>query len=78
MPESSRRGGLSLRRDGGRCPRLLNETLLALRVSRQRFGKELQGNLTAELRVFGQVHLAHPALADLLGDAVVGNRGFQS
>jgi hypothetical protein len=36
--------------------------------------QHLEGNVAAELRIGGAVHLAHPADADRSGDAVVGER----
>ena len=36
-------------------------------------GRELQRNRATQLRILGLVNHAHPALAKLLGDAVVGD-----
>ena len=37
-------------------------------------GKELQGNVAAELEVFRLIHNTHTPTADLTEDAVMGNR----
>ena len=40
-------------------------------VAFQELGKELDGNLAVERRVLGKENLAHPALAELVDNAVV-------
>src|SRR5579863_5219178 len=50
------------------------ETAESLRVVGEVIGQEFQGNVTAELEVFGLIHHTHPTTADLAKDAVVGDR----
>ena len=45
-----------------------------LGITRQIFGDELERNGTVKPRIFGFVHHAHPAAAELLDDAVVRER----
>src|SRR6202022_1778651 len=54
--------------------RLPLETAEGLRVVGEFVWKELQGDVTTELEVFGLVHHAHPPAADLAEDTVMGNR----
>src|SRR5262249_19911277 len=60
------------RRRGG--PRLPLEALQGLRVLREFLGQELQRDLPPQPRVLGAVDDPHPASAELLDDAVPGNR----
>ncbi len=55
----------------GRRARLALEAFLGVRVTEELLGQHLDRNLPAQPRVLGQVNLAHPALTDLLRDAVV-------
>ena len=50
------------------------EALEALGVLGEALGKDLEGHVAAELGVLGAPDLAHPALAQLRGHLVVGNR----
>ncbi len=52
----------------------------SLRVSRERFGEDLQRDLAIQLRIGGLIDLSHAALADEGGHVVVGDAGtdFQS
>ena len=56
---------------GGDGPRLTLETRAALRIGGHPLGQDLQRNLATELRVLGLPDHTHPALADLLDQAVV-------
>ena len=47
----------------------------AIWVGREGVGKNLQGDLTPELRVGGLIDLSHPPLADEGGDVVVPEAG---
>ena len=58
----------------GRGPRLAPEAFQELAVLGQFFGQELERHAAAELGVLGLVHHAHAPAAELLEDAVVGNR----
>src|SRR3990172_11450824 len=49
------------------------EALAAVRVAGVGGRQRLQGHLAAQARVLGAVDHAHPALAELLFDAIVGN-----
>ena len=59
---------------GGRSLGLPLETAEGLWVVGEFVGKELQGDVAAELQVFGLVNHTHAAAADLADDAVMGNR----
>ena len=55
-----------------RCqPRLLMESRASLRILRQLWRQHLQGDIPIESRVGRLIHHTHPALADLLDQAVV-------
>ena len=43
-------------------------------IAGQLGGQKLEGDLTVQTGVFGEVHLTHAALAELVGDLVVGDR----
>jgi len=47
------------------------ETAEGLRVVGEFVGKELEGDVAAELEVFRLIHNAHTSATDLLDDAVV-------
>ena len=47
------------------------ETFQSLRIAGKVFGKKLECDKATKLRVFGLVHHAHPAAAELFDDAVV-------
>jgi|SRR5260370_29080606 len=55
----------------GRSLRLLNETTQAISIGRKVAGQYLQCHSAAELRIFRQIHLAHPARAELRDDSVL-------
>jgi hypothetical protein len=54
--------------------RLALEALQALAVLDEGGGQDLDRHVAAELGVVGAIDLAHPALAELGGDAIVGDR----
>ena len=54
--------------------RLVHEAGLGLLVAGELGMEELEGDGAIELRVLGLVHDAHPALAELLEDPVMGDR----
>jgi hypothetical protein len=58
---------------GGSCLSLPLKTRECLRVAGNLFRKKLEGNESAQARVFGLVDDAHPASADFLYDAVMRN-----
>ncbi len=49
------------------------KTFKRLAILRQRFGKELQRHKPTKLGVLGLVDHTHPAAAELLQNAIVGN-----
>jgi hypothetical protein len=51
------------------------ETGHAIRVGRERFWQNLDGDDAIEARIAGSVHLAHPACADGRGDLVDAETG---
>ena len=51
------------------------EAVEVLWVSRELFGKDLDGDITPECSVLGAVDFAHPAFANQLEDFVVAERG---
>src|SRR5258705_8855955 len=54
--------------------RLLNETTHSIFIGRKVTGQYLQCHSTAELRIFRQIHLAHPARAEFADNPVMGDR----
>ena len=58
----------------GRSFGLPLESAKGLGIVGEFVGKELQGDVAAELEVFGLVHNAHAPAADLAEDTVMGNR----
>ena len=56
----------------GREPSLIEKHAPSLRVECDVGGEHLDGDGAVEHRVFGPLHHAHPALADLLDEPVVG------
>ena len=50
------------------------ESRLGMRILSNLVGEELQGDKTAQFYVLGLVDHTHPAAAQLLDDAEVGNR----
>jgi len=58
---------------GGRSLGLPLKTAEGLWVVGKFVGKELQGDVAAELQVFGLVNHTHAAATDLAKDAVMGN-----
>jgi hypothetical protein len=54
---------------------LTQEPLLGLGSLRGRFAQELQRDFAMQMDVFGEIHHAHPARADVLDDAIVRDRG---
>ena len=58
-----------IERRGG--PSFAAKTLQGLRITGHVIGKKLEGDETAQARVLGLVHHAHPAAAKLFQDAVV-------
>src|ERR1700738_1087118 len=62
-----------VQRGGRAC--LAAKTLKRLWVVGEFFGKKLQRNMAAELKVFGFVNHAHAAAADLAQNAVVADHG---
>jgi hypothetical protein len=61
--------------EAGDRPRLLEEARPRRGVARQLGGEQLEGDVAPEPHVLRPVDDAHPALADLLDDPVLGN-GF--
>jgi hypothetical protein len=59
--------------EGGDGLRLALEPLPSFR-RRHLSRKDLESDLAVELRVLGEIDLAHPALSELLEDAVVRER----
>jgi len=57
--------------EGGQDPRLALETGQPLGILGKGLGQDLDRDLATELAVLGPVDLAHPALAELVGDVVV-------
>jgi len=57
------------------CARFLQEANQPLLVARHVDRKDLQGGHSIQLRVAGQIHLAHPALANLRADFVAAEFG---
>src|SRR5438067_546640 len=55
---------------GGSGLGLLDKALHSIRVSSNVSGQHLQRNLAIEFGVLRQIHLAHPALADLRADLI--------
>ena len=60
----------SPRPQGGGGPRLLLETSQALGIGGELGGQHLDRHLAAQAGVLAQVHLTHPARANLLDDFV--------
>jgi hypothetical protein len=60
-----------IQRGGG--SRLAAKTLEGVRIGGDFRGQELQRDEAAEFGVFGLIHNAHPATAELLDDAIVRN-----
>jgi hypothetical protein len=60
--------------EGGRSLDLPLEAAESLCVVDEVVGKELQGDVAAELEVFRLIHHAHSPAADPADDAVMGNR----
>jgi hypothetical protein len=58
----------------GRSLGLPLETAEGLCLVGEIVGKELQGDVSAELQVFSLIHNTHSAAADPAEDAVMGNR----
>ena len=65
-----------------RRPRFTRESAQCVRIRRELVGDELERHRAAESRVFGLIHDAHAAAADLFDDVIVGNslanQGFGS
>jgi hypothetical protein len=59
--------------EGGQDLGFTPKTRHAAGVTGERLGNNLDGDVAAQLGICGAVHLAHPAFAELGGDAVVGN-----
>ena len=55
--------------------RLALESFAAVRVHRQLARQQLEGHTASQARVFGGVNLAHAALTQQFGDAVVRDAG---
>jgi hypothetical protein len=53
--------------------RLALESSHAIGILRERLGQDLDGNVAVELGVSGAPDLSHPALAELGGNAIVGD-----
>src|SRR5262245_3225602 len=60
--------------EGRSRPRFLLESRHAIRVSREVGGEYFQSQLAAQPRVFGQIDLTHPARAEFVEDAIMGDR----
>ena len=57
--------------DSGGGAGLPLEPLAGVPIAGEPLRQELEGHLAVQLRVLGEVHLAHPALAELLEYRVV-------
>jgi hypothetical protein len=59
--------------EGRGRPRFLLEPRQAIRVPRELGGQYFQGQLAAQPRVFGKIDLSHPARAEFVEDAIMGD-----
>src|SRR5215470_5529261 len=60
--------------EGRGRPRFPREPRQTIRVPRELGGQYFQGQLAAQSRVFSQIDLTHPARAEFVEDAIMGDR----